>query len=252
MLRLAGVHAPVWLTSLPLAHRGLHDATAGVIENTASAFSAAIARNYPIECDVQLAADGSAVVFHDELLDSLTNSSGPLAGRTAAELKRIRIRNTRDRVQTLPEVLELVNGRVGLLIELKSRWDGRPDLARRVARELEAYRGRCAVMSFDPFLIEVLTAHAPALPRGMVADRINNPSWVFLPLARRIELRYLTHLERTRPHFLSFDVLGLPWPPVRRFRDRCGPVLCWTVRSAEQAALARRYCDQITFEGYLP
>ena len=133
MLRPAGARQLAWLTRLPLAHRGLHDAAAGVIENTASAFSAAIAHNYAIECDVQLAADGSAVVFHDETLDRLTDASGLLADRTAAELKRIRIKDSRDRLPTLAEVLAQVNGRVGLVIELKSRWDGRrrPCKARR-------------------------------------------------------------------------------------------------------------------------
>ena len=224
----------------------------GVIENTAGAFAAAMARNYAIECDVQLTADGGIVVFHDHLLDRLTSSTGPLRARTLAELKQVRIRQSSDRMQTLAELLEQVDGRVALIIELKSRWDGRADLARRAAHALGSYRGACALMSFDPQLVEALAALAPTLTRGSVADRAAHPSWAFLPLACRLELRNLAHLGRTRPHFLAFDAGGLPWPPVRRFRERGGPVICWTVRSPEQAALARRYCDQITFEGFLP
>jgi glycerophosphoryl diester phosphodiesterase len=249
---LPGAEALSRLTQVPIAHRGLHDAQAGVIENTASAFAAAIARNYAIECDLQLAGDGGIVVFHDDVLDRLTTSAGPLVDRTVAELKQVRIRESPDSMQTLPELLEQVNGRVAVIIELKSRWDGRADLAKRAARELRSYKGACALMSLDPKLIEALASFAPALPRGMVADRAAHPSRMFLPLSRRLELRNIAHLERTRPHFLAFDAVGLPWPPVRRFREQGGPVICWTVRSAQQASLARRYCDQVTFEGFLP
>jgi glycerophosphoryl diester phosphodiesterase len=246
-----GGEALPWLTRRPIAHRGLHDAAAGRIENTAGAFAAAIDREYAIECDLQLSADGEAMVFHDAVLDRLTASTGPLRARTAAELKRIPLLNSNERMQTLPELLEQVDGRVPLIIELKSRWDGCADLARRAARHLHSYRGAGALMSFDPDLIAALGGFAPGLPRGMVADRVVHPGWSFLPLARRLELREFAHLPRTRPHFLAFHAAGLPWPPARRFRVG-HPVICWTVRSPAEASLARRYCDQITFEGFLP
>ncbi len=241
-----------WLTEAPIAHRGLHDASAGIVENTAGAFAAAMARNYAIECDLHLAGDGGVVIFHDRLLDRLTTATGPLLGKTVPELKRVQFRQSSERMQTLAELLEQVNGKVPIIIELKSRWDGRADLAQRAVCDLRPYNGACALMSFDPHLVETLAASAPTLRRGMVADRAAHPSWMFLPLSRRLALRNLDHLERTRPHFLAFDAAGLPWPPVRRFRERWGPVICWTVRSAEQARLARRHCDQITFEGFLP
>ena len=78
-----------WLTARPIAHRGLHDAAAGVIENTASAFAAAIAGGYGIECDLQISADGEAMVHHDDALGRLTEGSGRLADMTAAELKAV-------------------------------------------------------------------------------------------------------------------------------------------------------------------
>jgi glycerophosphoryl diester phosphodiesterase len=211
-----------------------------------------MARDYAIECDLQLAGDGAAIVFHDAVLDRLTTSTGPLIARTTAELTRMTIRNSTDRMQTLPELLEQVGGRVPLIIELKSRWDRRADLALRVARDLSSYSGACALMSFDPDLVAALAGRAAGLPRGIVADRMVHRYWSFLPLARRLEMRDLAHLERTRPHFLAFDAAGLPWPPARRFRGPRRPVICWTVRSPAQASLARRYCAQITFEGFLP
>src|SRR5262245_51391742 len=107
-----------WLIARPVAHRGLHDAAAGVIENTSSAFSAAIAGNYAIECDVQISADGEAMVFHDSTLDRLTIGQGELKAHTSDELKRIDFKNTPDRMMTLGELCAQVAGRVTLVIEI--------------------------------------------------------------------------------------------------------------------------------------
>src|SRR5207342_2695718 len=100
-----------WLTARPIAHRGLHDAAAGIIENTASAFSAAVAGGYGIECDLQVSADGEAMVHHDDVLGRLTAGEGRLDALTAAELKRIPFNATGDRMITLTELCELVAGR---------------------------------------------------------------------------------------------------------------------------------------------
>src|SRR5215208_2222472 len=99
-----------WLIARPIAHRGLHDAKRGIIENTRSAFAAAMASNYAIECDVQLAADGEAVVFHDDTLDRLALAQGPLIARTSAELKSIMLRGSTDRIGTLADLLGEVRG----------------------------------------------------------------------------------------------------------------------------------------------
>ena len=107
-----------WITARPIAHRGLHDRARGVIENTAPAFAAAIAGNYPIECDLQLSRDGEAMVFHDEVLDRLTAQSGLLAGRAAADLQKIALTGGGDCIPTLDQVLAQVASRAPLLIEI--------------------------------------------------------------------------------------------------------------------------------------
>src|SRR5688500_491535 len=124
---------PDWLTARPIAHRGLHDSASGVIENTASAFEAAIAGNYAIECDVQLSADGEAMVHHDDVLGRLTDGAGRLDAMQAADLKRVPFKATADRMLTLPNLCALVAGRATVLVELKSRFDGDVRLPRRVA-----------------------------------------------------------------------------------------------------------------------
>jgi glycerophosphoryl diester phosphodiesterase len=240
-----------WLIERPIAHRGLHDRARGIVENTAGAFAAAMHRGYAIECDLQLTADGQAMVFHDVRLDRLTLASGRVIERTAAALQEMSLRGSAERMQTLAELLAQVNGRVPLVIELKSHWDGSLELARRTAEIVSGYDGPLALMSFDPDIVAGLCELAPLVPRGLVADRRSEME-MRLDLARRLELRHVAHVGRTRPHFLSYGVDGLPYGPSRAFRRAGLPVICWTVRDAETASWSRRWADQITFEGFLP
>lgn len=240
-----------WLVERPIAHRGLHDVSRGIIENTAGAFAAAMRHGYAIECDLQLSANGEAMVFHDADLDRLTDATGPIIERTAEALQQVRLRGTADRIQILPELLHQVNGAVPLIIELKSHWDGSLALARRTIECIEGYGGRLALMSFDPDVVAGLAELAPGVPRGLVAERMSVME-VRLDLARRLGLRHFTHVARSRPHFLSYHAGDLPYGPPRAFRQAGLPVICWTVRDAAAASRARRYADQITFEGFLP
>lgn len=239
-----------WLTARPIAHRGLHDASDGVIENTASAFSAAIAGNYGIECDVQVSADGEAMVYHDDALDRLTDDSAQLADMRAAEIGKARFKQSADRILTLSELCALVAGRSLLLIELKSRFDGDMRLVQRVAEVLSSYSGPAAVMSFDPAMVAQLRKIAPALTRGMVARR-RYDDWPGLPPALARSMVHFTHVPRTRPHFIAYAVCDLPAlaPLALRAVFRL-PLLTWTVREERRHAAA--YADQIIFEGWRP
>ena len=104
----------------PIAHRGLHGASTGRLENTAPAFLAAIDKGYGIECDLQAAADGTPMVFHDPKLDRLVAASGPIAQYTPAKLARLRYKGQSERILTFAQLLALVDGRVPLLVEVKA------------------------------------------------------------------------------------------------------------------------------------
>ena len=162
---------PDWLTAQPVAHRGLHDNGAGVVENTASAFAAAITGGFAIETDLQISSDGEAMVHHDFALGRLTLGSRQLAAMTAAGLKEVPFKATADRMMTLTELCGFVAGRTPMLIELKSRFDGDMRLVRRAAEVLKTYTGPFALMSFDPEPIAALRTLAPAFTRGIVAER---------------------------------------------------------------------------------
>jgi glycerophosphoryl diester phosphodiesterase len=243
-----------WLTARPIAHRGLHDAAAGVIENTASAFTAAMAGGFAIETDVQVSADGEAMVHHDDALGRLTDGSAPLAQMDAAAIQAVRFKATADRILTLGELCALVGGRVPLVIELKSHFDGDMRLVARVAAVLDSYKGPVAVMSFDPAPIAHLRNIAPHIARGMVAERhYTHPEWNRLSAAQKTELAFLLHAPRTRPQFVAYGVKDLPSSAPWLARHLFGlPLLTWTVRSDDDRARAARYADQAIFEGVPP
>lgn len=243
-----------WLTARPVAHRGLHDAAAGIIENTASAFSAAIDGGFGIETDLQISADGEAMVHHDFALGRLTLGSRLLAAMTAAGLKEVPFKVTSDRMMTLGELCVLVAGRTPLVIELKSRFDGDRRLVVRTAQVLQSYAGPVAVMSFDPGLVQALRETASGLPRGIVAERhYEDTEWRELTPRQRRSLAFLLHAYRTRPHFVAYHVKDLPSPGPLIARYIFGlPLLTWTVRSEQDRQRARRWANQMIFEGFRP
>jgi glycerophosphoryl diester phosphodiesterase len=246
--------APDWLTARPVAHRGLHDAAAGVIENTPSAFAAAIAGNYGIECDLQVSADGEAMVHHDDALGRLTEGSGRLADKSAAELRQVPVRATADRMMTLGELCDFVNCRAPMFIELKSRFDGDLRLVKRAAQVLKSYAGPAALMSFDPAPIAALREIAPEVTRGIVAERhYEDNDWRTLTAAQKRSLAFLTHGFRTRPHFVAYHVKDLPSPgPLIAHWLFRRPLLSWTVRTPDDQQRAKQWADQMIFEGFRP
>ena len=239
-----------WLTAHPIAHRGLHKVVSGVVENTESAFSGAIKLNYAIECDLQLTADGKAVVFHDETLERVTERTGWVKDFSARELKSAKFKHGTDRIQTLSELLEQVAGRVTLVIELKSHFNGNTQLASHALDALSNYNGPYCMMSFDPDMIAAVATQSPNTVRGITADRTTDTYYRMLPFARRMNIRHFDHLEKTRPHFISYYFRDLPFAPVQAIRAAGHPIITWTIRTKEEERQALRYSDQVTFEGY--
>lgn len=251
---LQGRRAPDWLTARPIAHRGLHDRARGIVENMPGAIGAAVEKNFAIEVDVQLTADGEAMVHHDDALGRLNEGSNTLLSMTAAELKQVVFRDTTERMMSLGDLCDLVAGRVPLVIELKSHYDRDRKLEQRAAQVLAGYSGPACLMSFDPDMIEALREDAPHLVRGIVAERdYTDPYWQKVSAEQRRSMLGLGHIFRTRPHFVSYRVDDLPAPPPWIARNIFGcALISWTVRTPEQQQRSARYADQMTFEGFLP
>ena len=246
--------SPDWLTARPIAHRGLHDAGRGIIENTAGAARAAIAADYGIEVDVQLSRDGEAMVHHDDVLGRLTEGEGRLDQLTAAELKRVAFRGSSEHMMTLGELCDLVSERVTMLVELKSRFDGDARLPGRVAAVLAGYRGPVAAMSFDPRQLAWLQQKSPRLPRGIVAAKYRrHPYWDLMPAWMRYGMGYLLTALTSRPHFVAYAVADLPALAPLLARHVFGiPLLTWAVHTEAERRIAERWADQMIFEGFRP
>jgi glycerophosphoryl diester phosphodiesterase len=246
--------APSWLTARPIAHRGLHDRSRGIIENMPSAIVAAVEKNFAVEVDIQLTADGEAMVHHDDALGRLNEGAGALSSMTAADLRQVVFKDTSDRMMSLGELCDLVDARVSLIVELKSHFDGDRKLLRRAAQVLSGYRGPACLMSFDPDMIEALREDAPHIVRGIVAERsYTDPAWQKVTPAQRRNMMGLGHIFRTRPHFVSYRVDDLPAPPPWVARNIFGcALMTWTVRTDEQRQRSARHADQMTFEGFVP
>lgn len=246
------VRALDWLVAKPIAHRGLHNEAKGLVENCESSFAAAIQNSFSIETDVELSKDGEAMVFHDDDVDRVLDAKGAVKSFTCAELKKMSYRQGRERIQTLGELVEQINGKTTLVVEIKSLWDDDFTLTDRALKVLARYKGPYVVMSFDPDLIARAAATYPDVIRGITADRVIDPYYDMLPITKRLSMQNYWHLPFTRPHFVSFDFSQLPFQPITQFRAAGHPILTWTIHSDEQASFARRYCDQITFENFIP
>ena len=248
------MRAPDWLTARPIAHRGLHDAARGIIENMPGAVQAAIAGNFSIEVDIQLTADGEAMVHHDDALGRLTEGSGALLGKTAAELKAVTFKSTPERMMSLGDLCTLVAGRVPLVIEVKSHFDRDRRLVSRMAEVLSSYSGPAVGMSFDPNQVLVLRELMPLRARGIVAEReYTEEDWPKASPEQRRGMSHLRHAFRTRPHFVAYWVNELPAAAPWIAHHVFGlPLLTWTVRTPDQRTRAARHADQMIFEGFVP
>lgn len=248
------MRAPDWLTARPVAHRGLHDAARGVVENMPGAVNAAIAGNFAIEADLQVSRDGEAMVHHDGTLGRLNDGDAKLLDLTASELKAVPFKQTSERLMTLGDLCDLTEARVPLVLEMKSDFSGDRRLASRMAQVLDAYRGPVAAMSFDPDQVMAIREAMPSLTRGIVAQRKYDDSyWSHLPKDKRDGMLHLRHGFRTQPHFVAYSVKDLPAPAPWIARNIFGcALLTWTVRTPEQRAIAGRHANQMIFEGFVP
>lgn len=242
--------------STPIAHRGLHDKSAGRPENSMAAILAAVDAGYCIEVDIQRSKDGQAIVFHDYDLGRLTPEKGSIHLRTADELTKIQLCDSMETIPTLGQVLDAISGRVPLLIEVKDQ-DGAMgpntgQLEQAIARDLIDYQGDVAVMSFNPHSVALLAKLLPDVPRGLVTGSFMEENWGLLPQKIRDELREIPDYETVDASFISHRIDDLNRPRVGELKAIGTAVLCWTVRDEVAEATARVVADNITFEGYMP
>lgn len=234
-----------WLCNQFIAHRGLHDEVSP--ENSLSAFQKAIDKNYAIEIDVRPLADGTIVVFHDEKLGRLTGADGFVANYTYEDIKDLKLGKSNEGIPTLEEVLNLVAGKTPLLIEIKN--SGKVGYEKNVLKILSKYKGEYAIQSFNPYSLEWFKINAPHIKRGQLSSFFKGN--LEINFAKKFVLkRMMLNKKVSEPHFISYQVENLPNRYVKKYSNI--PVLAWCVRNQETYDKAKKYCDNIIFEGFEP
>jgi glycerophosphoryl diester phosphodiesterase len=240
--------------SRPIAHRGLHDALNGIIENSISAAKAAIAHNYSIECDVQLTKDGEAVVFHDFTLERLTNAKGAVIDHSAQDLCVLSLEQSADKISTLEQFIKIIAGKTPLIIEIKSPFNGDLRLTHRVAQIVKNHPTHIAVKSFDPACIAELRRITPTIPRGIIGmSHYEHNEFAHISEDHKNDLINLHHLRDTMPDFISWHVHHLEnLAAILKKNELTLPIMAWTVRTNTDRLIAQKHADQIIFESFMP
>jgi glycerophosphoryl diester phosphodiesterase len=241
-----------WLTEHPLAHRGLHNEL--YIENSMGAFKNAVENGYPIELDVMFTADKQVVVFHDDNLARLTGDTRNVSEVNYEELRTILLKGEGENsfeeayIPLLTEVLELVNGDVPILIEIKD-CKGVTTLCEAVYDILKDYKGEYAIQSFNPFAVEWYANNAQEVTRGQLSGLMSDS--LNLKFYEKFALKNMLLNFKSKPHFIAYEAKGLPKFRISMLRKQGIPILGWTIRSIEEAQAASFNCDNIIMENYL-
>ncbi len=233
-----------WIVETPIAHRGLH--SKGVPENSLSAFSKAIEKGFAIELDVQLLADKTVVVFHDESLARMTENDGYIKSLNKSDLKALTLKDSKEKIPTLEDVLKLVDGKVPLLVEIKNEHKV-GELEQAVIDTLKNYKGEFAVQSFNPHSLAYFKEHAPNVLRGQLGEVTKSSKIGFLA---RIARKRLSNTNISQPNFISYNVKDLPNRYVNKHKDL--PLIAWTVTSKSDYLSVVKKCDNVIFEDFEP
>lgn len=226
------------------AHRGDHLEKEGIPENSLKSFKKAIEKGYGIEIDLHLIKDGSIVVFHDDNTERMTGINKSLKDCTYEDIKELKLKNTNEHIPLFEEVLDLVNGKVPLLIEYK--YDTKVGKLEEKSMELlSKYNGKFAVQSFNPLSVKWFKGNFPEIPRGQLADDYKNDKMCNIKkyILKNVLLNFISKSD-----FISYGINAMPNKRIEELRKKGILILGWTVRNKQDYEFSRKYCDSIISE----
>ncbi len=230
-----------WLIKTPIAHRGLWNDK--IVENSICAYQNAIDNNYPIEIDLFSTTDKVLLSFHDDDLERMTGIKGKIYEKSFNEIKKLRLKNTDETIPTFNEILELVHGKVPLLIEIKNQPS--KTIVIDVLNELKNYQGEYAIQSFNPLYIKQVKDYDENIVRGILsAKEVENESFINSFVVKKMPLNFLC-----KPDFISREFIGLP---LKKRKTKNRPVIAWTVTSENDYEKIKPYVNNIIFENFIP
>jgi glycerophosphoryl diester phosphodiesterase len=219
-------------------------------ENSLLAYQNAIEHSYAIELDVRLIDDGTVIVFHDEKLARMTGEDRYASTLTIADLDVIRLKKTDQKIPTFKEVLDFVDGRTPILVEIKN--EGKPGiLESKVIEILRSYKGEYAIQAFNPFVLEYFRHHAPEIKRGILSALFKKhqlPSFIKRYVLSRMLLNNIA-----KPDFITYRHECLPNKFVNKYVKKHNvPVIAWTLENQAETDKVKPNCDNYIFEGFIP
>jgi len=231
-----------WLTSKPFAHRGLHSGK-DCPENSLRAFKKAVEKGIPIELDARVIADGEIVVFHDDHLERMTGAAKNIEEQDFKSIQELRLLGSREGIPTLRQVLELVNGKVPILVEIKNN-QNKKGIEEILAKVLSGYTGPFAVQSFNPVTLSRFRKNAPGIIRGQLSSDFRN---VKMNIVKKFLLRIMLLNLVSRPDYIAYDIRALPlWAAI--IIRKTAPLILWTVRTEEEKQVAEKIGNNYIYE----
>lgn len=235
-----------WIVKTPIAHRGVFGEK--VPENSLAAFKQAVKAKLPIEFDVTALADGTPVIFHDEKMARMTGRDGFISSLSLSDISDFRLQGTKEKIPTLAEALEVIDGKVPILIEIKNYGKVGP-FEKSVWKVLQNYNGEYAIESFNPYSIEWFKINAPKVKRGQLASFFDDKEIIG---AKRFFLkRLLLNKKVSEPNFIVYKAENLPNKYVKKYYGVV-PVLAFTIRSEEEELKIKGCADNFIFDSYTP
>lgn len=232
------------------AHRGLYDNSGEAPENSMEAFRRAVDAGYGFELDVQMTKDGIPVIFHDSTLERMCGVKKELGDCTYEELQQFTLADSRERIPKLEDMLRMVDGKVPLIVEIKSE---KKDVSfcAVIDRMLRDYRGEYCIESFNPLVLIWYRRNHNSVVRGQLASNFrvdgNHKNLIYF---------FMTHLLLnffTGPDFIAYNHQFKEEPGRRICRTLYGhPAVAWTIRSKEELEQMSKEFDVFIFENFLP
>lgn len=247
-----GLHKPDWtpFKGIDYAHRGLHNNESDAPENSMTAFRKAVANKFGIELDVQLSKDRVPVVFHDFTLKRMCGVEGKVCDYTLEELKTFKLLDTNEQIPTFKEFLDMVAGKVPLIVELKI--EGMDiSLCPIVNAMLKEYKGDYCIESFNPLGLSWYRRYNNSVIRGQLADafiKTGEYKGFLYFLLQNLLLNWLT-----KPDFIAYNHENY----TNLSRQICKIVyhtksVAWTIRSQKELDDMKAHFDLFIFEGFMP
>ena len=254
MPRMTGRADPAPFNTKFFAHRGLHDNKSGAPENSMPAFRKAVEKGYGIELDVQLSSDGVPVIFHDLDLARACGVQGLVRERTYEELQTLRLFGSEEKIPALKDFLEMVDGRVPLIVEFKSE-DSDLTLCRVIAPMLRAYKGAYCIESFNPLVLLWYRIHQPKVMRGQLSDGfIHIPKYRTLMKAPlTVPVQFLIPNFLSKPDFIAYNHMYEGNISRRICRNLYkAKAAAWTIKSQSELEEAKKSFDVFIFDSFIP